>query len=216
MFLAANVRLVGENETAGDPDVPVPVSPTVWGLPAASSATLTDALRAAATVGVKVTEILQLELAARAAGQLLVCAKSPAFVPPMLMLVMVSVELPVLLSVTELAPLVVLTTWLPNATLAGASETTGVTPVPESAAVCGLPAALSATLSDAERDPVAEGVNVRTRLHVPPTGRVPGQKFVRPKSPAFAPVRVTLEMVSVAVPELVSTIVCVGLATPTR
>src|SRR5205807_481591 len=81
-------------------EVPVPVSLTVWFVPAALlslSVTVRVALRLPAAVGLNVTLSEQLALAARVEGlrgQLLVWLKSPAFVPVMLILVMVKGSLP--------------------------------------------------------------------------------------------------------------------------
>ncbi len=91
---------------------PVPVRGTVWGLPLALSEMLTLAVRVPLAVGVKVTLIVQLTLAATLppdVGQVVPDAstKSPGFVPVMLMLVMVRVALPKLLSSTDCAALVV-------------------------------------------------------------------------------------------------------------
>ena len=70
-----------------------------------------DARRSAARrAGAKVTEIVQLALAANvlgADGQVFVCAKSLAFVPVTPMLVIVSGAVPELVSVTFCAVLVV-------------------------------------------------------------------------------------------------------------
>ena len=52
------VRLPGE--TVGADTIPVPVSPMVWGLPAALSVIVTVPLRLPVAVGVKVTSIAQL------------------------------------------------------------------------------------------------------------------------------------------------------------
>jgi hypothetical protein len=49
----------------------------------------------------------------------------------------------------------------------------GAAPVPVRAAVCGLPGALSATLTEAERDPEAVGLNVTLIVQVPPAATVP-------------------------------------------
>ena len=75
--------------TAGAGGVPVPLSATVCGLPVASSAIKTLAVRLPVAPGVNVTEIVQLAPAARLAGQSLVWAKSAALVPtrPMLQIV---------------------------------------------------------------------------------------------------------------------------------
>jgi hypothetical protein len=52
---------------------PVPLNEAVWGEPAASSATVTAALKLPAAVGAKVTEMVQLDPAASVVPQLLVC-----------------------------------------------------------------------------------------------------------------------------------------------
>ncbi len=89
--------------------VPMPLSDTVCGLPAALSLMLSVAVRSPTAPGLKVTVIVQLAPASRVAGQLFVWVKSPAFVPAMLMPLIVSAALPVLVSVTVWAALVVLT-----------------------------------------------------------------------------------------------------------
>ena len=92
---------VGERLTPGA--VPAPLKLAVCGLPAALSATLRVPLRAPVAVGLNVTLMAQLALAARVEGlkgQLLVWAKSPLLVPVMLMLVIVNAELPLLVRVT--------------------------------------------------------------------------------------------------------------------
>jgi hypothetical protein len=70
---------------------------------------LTDklALRLPVALGVNVTGIVQLAPAASDVGQLLVWAKSPAFVPPIAMLATLSEAVPELVSVTVWAALVV-------------------------------------------------------------------------------------------------------------
>ena len=60
-------------------------------------------------VGVKVTAIVQVALAASVLPQLFVWVKSSAFVPPMLMLVRVRLVVPVLVRVTSVAELEVAT-----------------------------------------------------------------------------------------------------------
>ena len=92
--------------------VPVPERLAVCGLPLASSVTVKVAVRAAVAVGVNVTLMVQLELAASVegvSGQLFVWPKSPGFVPPRAMLLMVSGAVPVFESVTVCGALVVLT-----------------------------------------------------------------------------------------------------------
>jgi hypothetical protein len=80
------------------------------GLPAALSLILTLALRAPAAEGVKSTRIVQLAPAAsvlEASGHVVVSAKSAAFVPVTLILLIVSAAVPELVSVTVWAALVV-------------------------------------------------------------------------------------------------------------
>lgn len=71
---------------------------------------VTDAVRVPVTVGVKVTLIEQFAFTARAellAGQVFVCAKSPAFVPVTAMLEMAREAVPELVSVMLCVELVV-------------------------------------------------------------------------------------------------------------
>lgn len=104
------LRLVGFSVTPGAETVPVPDNATLCGLPVALSAIVTLALRLPVAEGVKVTPIAQLLPAASVLGligHVFVWAKSPAFVPPTPMLVMVSGAAPLLVSVTDCAALVV-------------------------------------------------------------------------------------------------------------
>jgi hypothetical protein len=78
----------------------VPVMGTVWGLPGALSATPSDAVALPPAVGVNVTWMVQLLSGASDEGQLLVCPNSFAFGPVNPIEVMVSVALPLLVSVT--------------------------------------------------------------------------------------------------------------------
>jgi hypothetical protein len=81
--------------------MPVPFSVTVCGLLGSVSAIVSAAgPRAPVAVGVKVTLMVQLEAAARLPTQLLVCAKSPGFVPAIVMLLIVMAVLPEFDSVT--------------------------------------------------------------------------------------------------------------------
>jgi hypothetical protein len=91
---AGKVKEAGERLATGA--VPVPVRLTVWVAGLALSVMVNEPLRDPLAVGVKVTLRVQLALAARLEPQVLVWEKSP----PTVMLVMLSVALPVLLSVT--------------------------------------------------------------------------------------------------------------------
>ena len=85
---------MGERLATGT--APVPVRLTVWVAGLELSAMVKDPLREPLTVGVKVTLSVQLALAARLVPQVLVWEKSPLAVT----LVILSVALPVFLSVT--------------------------------------------------------------------------------------------------------------------
>ena len=89
--------------------VPVPVSATVAGLPAAFVAIESDAVVLAVVVGVNVMEIEQFALAANELPHVVVLAYAAASVPVRVIELIESVALPVLVSVTAWAPLVVLT-----------------------------------------------------------------------------------------------------------
>src|SRR2546430_10227947 len=95
-------------------------------------------------VGVKATLTVQPADAASDVPQVLPGWANP--VPVVAILVMLNDALPVFVRVTVCAALVVLIAWLPNATLVGERLTAGASalaPVPETAALCGEPAALS-------------------------------------------------------------------------
>jgi hypothetical protein len=90
-------------------------------------------------------------------------------------------------------------------------------PVPVRGTLCGLPAALSATLTFAARAPVAVGLNVTLIVQFAFAASVAGltgQVFVCAKSPAFAPVIETPVIVIAALPEFVSVMVCAALVVP--
>jgi hypothetical protein len=90
--------------------LPVPVRETLCGLPAALSVTVTLAVRVPIAVGLNVTLIVQLAPAARVLGlmgQVVLCAKSPALVPVIPILLMVSAAVPLFVSVTVFGALVV-------------------------------------------------------------------------------------------------------------
>src|SRR5205823_1050222 len=120
------------------------------------------------------------------------------------MLLMLKAAVPVLVSVTVCAVLVLPVFWLPKLRLLGLKLTTGETPVPLSATFCGLSAALSVMVTLALREPLAEGVKVTVIMQVPLAARLLGQLLVWVKSLAFVPVTAILLIVNAAVPLLVS------------
>src|SRR5437016_9496166 len=109
---------------------PAPERLAVCGLPLALSVTVKDAERAPVAVGVNVTLMVQLELAASELPQLFVCAKSPLLVPVTAMLEILNAVPPEFVSVTGSAALVVPTFWLLYVSEVGESAAVAVTPVP--------------------------------------------------------------------------------------
>jgi hypothetical protein len=90
--------------------------------------------------------------------------------------------------------------------VAGVSAAMGValTPVPVSAAECGLPDALSITVMAAARDPASPGVKMTVNVQCVPAPKVAAQSFVCEKSPRLAPVIAMLAIFRAAVPVLKS------------
>jgi hypothetical protein len=88
-------------------------------------------------------------------------------------------------------------------------------PVPERVRLCGLPAALSVTLTLAARLPVVVGLKLTVIVHVAFTATDAGQSFVCVKSPGSVPTRVMPLIVSGAVPVFRSVDVCAALVEPT-
>jgi hypothetical protein len=97
-------RLVGVTLPTGA--LPVPVKLTVCGLLTALSVMLIEAVRLPMAAGLNVTLIVQLPFTATELPHELVTVKSPGFVPMVLILVMVKLETPVLVRVTDCAVLV--------------------------------------------------------------------------------------------------------------
>src|SRR2546423_453115 len=162
---AANVRLAGLRLTCGW--VPLSVTDSVpdW-LPV--------------RVGEKLTSMEQLAPTASdepGVGQLLFWLKSPL----VLMLLMVSGMLPLLVRVARCAELVVPTSWLPKPSEPGLKLAYGfgaTVPVPLSAAVCGLPAALSLTARLPVRPPVTVGAKLTLIVQLVPASRTAPQLLV--------------------------------------
>ena len=90
----------------------------------------------------------------------------------------------------------------------------GTVPVPVRELVWGEPDALSATESEALKLPVAEGAKVTAIGQLAPAASVEPHAVVSAKSLVFAPVKVMPEMVSGALPPLVSVNVCAALVVP--
>ncbi len=196
--------------------VPAPLSTAVCGLPGASLTTLSAALLTPGEVGPNVTPMVQLALGASAAGQLLVCANSALFVPVMPTLVMLTVAVPMFVSVTFCVALVVPTFWLPKLTLVGLSVT-GPTPVPKRPAVWRLPGALLGMLRVACREPTIEGEKAIWISQFVLEGNVLAEQvsLTLLKSLGSVPVMVTLPIARSKEPVLATVRVCGGLVVPT-
>ncbi len=94
------------------------------------------------------------------------------------MLLMVSVAVPLLVSVTVCAALVVPTCWLLKVRVLLDNVTAGAIPVPLRLTLCGLPAALSVIDSVPVRVPVAVGVKVTLMVQLAPAATEAPQVFV--------------------------------------
>jgi hypothetical protein len=96
-------------------------------------------------------------------------------------------------------------------------ETAGkaTTPVPLRAAVCGEPVAVSATLNEAESAPPAAGRKVTVTAQEELVASDEPQLLVWENEVGFVPLMEMLEMVSAAVPVLLSVTACVAADAPT-
>jgi len=107
---------------------------------------------------------------------------------------------------------------LPKLRLEGARLTVGTVPVPVTAKDCGLPSALSLTVTMAFRVPTAEGAKVTLMVQLAPVATVlgeTGQLLDWLKSPLFAPLTVMTEIVNGEPPLLVKVTVWAVLVVPT-
>ena len=80
-------------------------------------------------------------------------------------------------------------------------------PVPERLTVCGLPTALSTTVSEAERLPLADGVKVMLIVHLAPAASEVLQVLVCAKSLILVPVKAMPVILKGTLPVLVSVVV---------
>ena len=94
-------KLLGERPATAAALVPVPVRLMICWLSLALSATITEAVRVPAELGVNVTVMAQLLPAATEALQVVVSEKSPGLAPAKAILEMLSPALPVLARVTD-------------------------------------------------------------------------------------------------------------------
>jgi hypothetical protein len=197
----------------------VPESGMVFDVAGASAFIARDALLAPVAVGSNVTLTVQAAPAARPAppiGQVLVLANDPGSVPLIAMLVILSGAVPVLLTVTVLAVLIVLINRLPKVRDDGETAITGEVPVPESGMVVDVAGASAFIARDALLAPVAVGLNVTLIVQDAPAASAAGQVVVLENWPGFAPPRLMLLMVIEAIPMLVTVTDWVPLAVLTN
>jgi hypothetical protein len=139
-----------------------------------------DPVRVPAIVGVKVTEMAHAAPAARLGMQVPVAEKSPLTAMPETL----SATVPWFTSVTVLAALAVPTCCASKVKLAGEVEAAGPpVPVPCKVTYCGLPGALSLTVSTPLDSPSAVGANATLSAQLAPGAIVEGQPFVSVKEP---------------------------------
>ena len=201
----SNARVVGVTTKVSLGATPVPVRLITVGLPGALSVIVMVALRAPVAVGVKLTpteQILPIGPCCSVLGEMgqpLLMAKSPALAPPSVMELIVTGEVPVLVSSRlGLMELSVVLTCGGNVMLVGpiSSACEGATPLPVSVIVAGLPAApVYVIVIVAVRVPAAVGVKVTLVLQLEKAlnrlGDV-GQPEDITKSPGLAPPSTTL------------------------
>jgi hypothetical protein len=158
--------------------------------------------------------IVQFEFAGTVSPQLFVCEKSPAFAPVIEIPEIESVAFPVLNSVTPPVALDDPTAVFANAMVDELKLTAGAVPTPVTAALCGLPGALSAIDTLACRVPAALGVNVTLIAQLVPWASDVPQLLVCAKSVLLVPVIVIEVMLKAAFPELLRVRILAELVVP--
>jgi hypothetical protein len=128
-----------------------------------------------------------------------VCAKSPLFVPVKIIELMFSVCLPLFVTVTTCAVLVVATACVANVNVVGVIVAVAPVPSPNKVAACGLPDASSVIETTAELAPVVFGVNVTVMTQELPAVSAFPQVLIWVKLAALAPLIAMLAIFSVTV-----------------
>jgi hypothetical protein len=188
----------------------------VCGEPPALSTIFMDATNAPVVVGPKWPWMVQFAPAARVGPQLFVNTNDDAFVPVTPMLVIESVESPVLVRVTVCDPLIAPTFTVPNDSVVADSFSNGTaTPVPLSAIDCGDPVALSVMVMAAVSAPEANGPKCPWTVQFAPAARLVPQALAKTNDEALVPVTATLAMESAALPVLVKVTDAEPLVDPT-
>jgi hypothetical protein len=201
---AANVNVVGE--TLAVELTPVPAKATCCGLVGSESAIRRVADRDPDAEGENVTLIVQLEPAASVVPQVVVSLKSAALVPVSEMEIPVNDVVPILLTVTTLAALVVPTFWLLNERLVGDRLTP--VPVPVSDITWGFPGALSAIEMAALLEPEEVGRKLAVMVQLLPAARVELHVLVCEKSEALVPDKLIPPILIVTFPLFLRVTVC--------
>src|SRR5579863_374412 len=201
---------------------PVPLNATVCGLPVALSAISNVAVRAPAACGVNSTLIVQLAPAASVpvglhpplvfgCGTLKSSASAPLVVNP----AKLTAAVPVFVTITLNAALVVLIACEPNVNDVGVTVTVAApgVPVPVKVTVCGLPVALSVNVIVPVRVPVAVGLNVIENTHDGASSPMLGH--CASVAPAKSPFIAILLKINGNSPLLDTVTVCAALVVPT-
>jgi len=196
---------VGVSETAGAVAVPVPVSVTDWGDPAALSVTASVAANAPVANGLKATETVQEAPAASDEVHVVaVLRKSVGLVPATAMLVMASAAVPLFLTVTTCAAVSAPSGVEAKAMLVGVSVTPGAeaeTAVPVSVADWEPVPALSVTVNVPVSVPKAIGWKLMVTVQEAPAAKgVVGQFLLAGKEPPSVPPSAKPVKVTAAVP----------------
>ena len=201
---------------------PVPLNPTICGLPVALSAMFNVAVRVPFACGVNTTLITQLAPAASVPVALHPAPdegsgteKSSASAPLIANPAKFTAALLVFVTVTLSGALVVVSACDPNAKLLGVTVTVAVpgVPVPVKVTVCGLPVALSVNVIAPVRVPVAVGLNVIWNTHG--SASTPMLGHCAKVAPAKSPDVTMLVNVTAVFPVLFTVTVCDELVVPT-
>ncbi len=128
-----------------------------------------------------------------------VCEKSALFVPVKMIELMFKVSLPLFVTVTTCAVLVVATACVPNVSVEGVIVAVAPVPSPNKVAVCGLPDASSVIETIATLAPVTFGVNITVIVHELPAVKAAPHVLTCEKPDALLPLIAMLDIFSVTV-----------------
>ncbi len=204
-----NVRVLVETVIA----YPVPDSVTLCGEVGSASLMVSVALRDAATCGVNVTVMVQLDPPAMDVPQVLVCWKSDALAPPIVIDETATAAEPALVTVTVLPALVVPTSV--DVKLKLFADTVIAYPVPDSETLCGEVGSASLIVSVALSEAATSGANVTVMVQLELPARDVPQVFVCLKSVGFVPPIAIDAIATAAEPVFVTVTVLPVLVVPT-